>query len=149
MQEREGERSRLTVPPKPEEYYALGSGKDRTLQFESRFESGNLNLAYKMSDTEYKLITQNDVNTNGHTQCNSFLRLGFFFRVGNTTKGLTVKFNIINMVGPNHQFRASLTPFTIRGCECVCTHELRTEEKGAGGTEQGKTFSTSRITTRR
>jgi hypothetical protein len=53
---------------------------DRTLQFESRFESGNLYLAQKVSDTEYNLLMQNDVNTQGHTQW-------FFFRVQNTKAG--------------------------------------------------------------
>jgi hypothetical protein len=38
-----------------------------TLIFESRFESGNLLAAIKISDREYDLILQNDINTNGHT----------------------------------------------------------------------------------
>lgn len=58
--------------------------------FESRFESGNLLAAIKLSDTEYDLVLQNDVNTNGHTQW-------YFFRVGNTRKGQTITFNIINL----------------------------------------------------
>jgi len=48
--------------------------------FESRFESGNLLAALKISDSEYDLILSNDINTNGHTQW-------FFFRVGNTRAG--------------------------------------------------------------
>ena len=31
----------------------------------------------KVSDNEYDMVLQNDINTNGHTQW-------FFFRVGNT-----------------------------------------------------------------
>ena len=41
---------------------------DKTLLFESRFESGNLYLAQKVNDSEYNLLMQNDINTNGHTQ---------------------------------------------------------------------------------
>ena len=41
---------------------------DKTLLFESKFESGNLYLAQKVSDSEYNLLMQNDINTNGHTQ---------------------------------------------------------------------------------
>ena len=41
---------------------------DKTLVFESRFESGNLNLAVKVNENEYNLILQNDINTKGHTQ---------------------------------------------------------------------------------
>jgi hypothetical protein len=59
--------------------------------FESRFESGNLQLAHKVSDNEYDLILQNDINSKGHTQW-------FFFRVQNIKKGLKVKFNMLNMI---------------------------------------------------
>ena len=50
---------------------------DRTLIFESRFESGNLYLATKVSDQEYDCLMQNDINTQGHTQW-------FYFKVSNT-----------------------------------------------------------------
>lgn len=62
---------------------------DKTLLFESRFESGNLYLAQKVSDTEYNLLMQNDINTCGHTQW-------FYFQVRNTRKASTVRFNILN-----------------------------------------------------
>ena len=51
----------------PLPYYKLEDEKDNTLIFESRFESGNLLAAIKISDNEYDLILQNDINTNGHT----------------------------------------------------------------------------------
>jgi hypothetical protein len=38
-----------------------------SLQFDSVFESGNLAIAMKVSDNEYDLILQNDINTKGHT----------------------------------------------------------------------------------
>ena len=57
--------------------------------FESRFESGNLYLATKVSDQEYDCLMQNDINTQGHTQW-------FYFKVTNTHAGLPVKFNIMN-----------------------------------------------------
>lgn len=40
---------------------------NNTLEFDSVFESGNLALAIKVSDTEYNCMVQNDINTNGHT----------------------------------------------------------------------------------
>ncbi len=64
---------------------------DRTLIFESRFESGNLNYAVKVSDTMYILVLQNDCHCLGHTQW-------YYFRVGNTSRGAEVRFNIVNMV---------------------------------------------------
>ena len=48
-------------------YYTPVYENDKTLVFESRFESGNLAMAFKLSDNEYNLILQNDVNTKGHT----------------------------------------------------------------------------------
>jgi hypothetical protein len=50
-------------------YYIPSREDDRTLVFESRFESGNLGLAIKLSDTDYMLLLQNDTLTKGNTQC--------------------------------------------------------------------------------
>ena len=78
-------------------YYEPRDEEDKTLIFESKFECGNLNYALKLSDNEYNLLLQNDINTNGHTQW-------FYFRVGNTKKGLTVKFNMLNYSKPDSLF---------------------------------------------
>jgi len=51
----------------PMQFYKLQGEDDKTLIFESRFESGNLLAAIKISDSEYDLILSNDINTNGHT----------------------------------------------------------------------------------
>jgi len=48
----------------------------------------------KISDNEYDLVLQNDINTNGHTQW-------FFFRASNTFKGMKVKFNLVNLAKPD------------------------------------------------
>lgn len=73
------------------QYYIPSSPEDTTLVFESRYESGNLCLAVKISDFEYNLFMQNDINTQGHTQW-------FFFRMNNTRAKMTVRFNIMNYV---------------------------------------------------
>lgn len=49
------------------DYYQPKSKADSTLVFESRFESGNLQLAHKQSESEYDLVLQNDINSKGHT----------------------------------------------------------------------------------
>jgi len=77
--------------------YRLLGPEDRTLLFESRFECGNLYLAQKVSDQDYNLFMQNDINTQGHTQW-------FYFRVTNTTAGNTVKFTILNYSKPDSLF---------------------------------------------
>ena len=66
------------APPLP--FYYPEGDQDLTLVFESRFESGNLLASMKVSDSEYDMFLQNDINTNGHTQW-------YFFRVSNTRKG--------------------------------------------------------------
>lgn len=89
------ERTKFSEPisfPKGEYYTPTGSN-DKTLVFESRFESGNLQMAHKVSDNEYDLILQNDINSKGHTQW-------FYYRVNNVKKGQKVKFNMLNMIKP-------------------------------------------------
>ena len=74
---------------------------EETLIFESKFESGNLQLVYlteKSTDEEneekidkYQLFLHNDTNTTGYTQW-------FFFRVKNMKKGKTINFSIMNLL---------------------------------------------------
>ena len=53
------------------QYYTQINKEDCTLVFESRFESGNLGLAVRLSSQEYILLMQNDTITKGNTQCNA------------------------------------------------------------------------------
>jgi hypothetical protein len=78
----------------PQQFYKPKGPDDRTLIFESRFESGNLLAAIKLSETEYDLVLQNDINTNGHTQW-------FFYRVHNNLAGVKYRFNIVNLAKPD------------------------------------------------
>ena len=74
---------------------------NETIIFESKFESGNLQLAYlteQSKDEEnieqidkYQLFLHNDTNTTGYTQW-------FFFRVKNMKKGKTINFSIMNLL---------------------------------------------------
>ena len=75
-------------------YYSIKDPTDPTLIFESRFNSGNLDLAIKVDDNYYKLIMQNDSNTKGNCQW-------FYFKVSNTKQKATVHFEIMNFVFPN------------------------------------------------
>jgi len=60
------------------------------LQFESRFEGGNLRKAFRCDLHEYNLLINSDTTTNK-------LQQRFYFRVRNMQKGVTYKFNINNM----------------------------------------------------
>ena len=75
-----------------------GFDKDDTLIFESRFESGNLQLAFltelyndNLDCDKYQLFLSNDTNTTGYTQW-------FFFRITNTKKNKKVNLSIMNML---------------------------------------------------
>lgn len=72
-------------------YYKLNDTDDTTLQFESRFESGNLNRAVKISDTEYDLFLKTDYGTSGYTQW-------YYFQVKNVRKDITYRLNIVNLM---------------------------------------------------
>ena len=87
-------------------YYKLKDDKDKTLIFESRFESGNLLCAFRTDEeNKYQLFLQNDTNTTGYIQW-------FFFRVSNTQKGRKVNFNIINMLRPICLYKKGLKIMT-------------------------------------
>jgi hypothetical protein len=115
----------LPISDQLDPYYTPKSPSDRTLIFESRFESGNLAAAGKLTDSEYNLILQNDTNSRGHTQW-------FYFRVGNTTAGLKVTFNLLNFGKPDSLFNYGMKVLVLstrenqragvswtRGCEGI------------------------------
>ena len=88
------------------QFYKLKDENDKTLIFESRFESGNLLCAFRTEEeNKYQLFLQNDTNTTGYMQW-------FFFRVSNTKKGQKVNFNIINMLRPKCLYRKGLKIMT-------------------------------------
>lgn len=84
-----------------EPFYHKKNQFDRTLVFESRFESGNLAAALKVSDDDYYLALQNDVNTSGNTQW-------FFFRVSNTQRAQTVRFSMLNLCKPDSLYNEGM-----------------------------------------
>lgn len=84
-------------------FYTKKDDDDKTLIFESRFESGNLYSVMKVTENEYHLCLQNDVNTVGNTQW-------FFFRVQNTRKDFEVKFNMLNLAKPDSLFNHGMKP---------------------------------------
>lgn len=96
------------LPP----YYKLKGPADNTLVFESRFESGNLRRAVKISDTEYDLHLKNDYGTNGYTQW-------YFFKVTNTRKDKTYRFNIVNLMKPDSNYNQGMKPliYSVRQAE--------------------------------
>ncbi|XP_071056316.1 cytosolic carboxypeptidase 2-like isoform X3 [Onthophagus taurus] len=76
-----GSRYLLSTCPSPEE---------DCLRFESRFESGNLAKAIKITNTYYELYLRNDMYTSKHTQW-------FYFRITRTRKNVLYRFSIVNL----------------------------------------------------
>ena len=60
------------------------------LRFNSKFESGNLRRAVKVTDGEYQLVLEFDTETRAHTQW-------YYFSVQNQAAGQTVTFSIVNL----------------------------------------------------
>jgi cytosolic carboxypeptidase protein 2/3 len=58
-------------------------------------------MASKVTDHEYNLLLQNDINTNGYSQW-------FFFKVTNTHKGFKVKFKILNQYKLNNLYKMGM-----------------------------------------
>jgi hypothetical protein len=75
------------------------------LLFESRFESGNLQLAIKISQYEYELIVQSDINSlpGQHNQW-------FYFSVRNMDIDVVYRFHIVNLSKPGSQFNNGMQP---------------------------------------
>lgn len=84
-----------------EPFYTKKGLLDKTLIFESRFESGNLAAALKVNDNDYYLALQNDVNTSGNTQW-------FFFRVSNTKAKSSVRFSLLNLCKPDSLYNEGM-----------------------------------------
>jgi len=96
VQERKGPRINRYYEHLPP-YYKLKGSTDNTLVFESRFESGNLRRAVKITDFEYDLYLKNDYGTNGYTQW-------FYFKITNTRKDKTYRFNLVNLMKPDSNY---------------------------------------------
>ncbi|XP_028306241.1 cytosolic carboxypeptidase 2 [Gouania willdenowi] len=76
---------------------------DLTLQFESRFESGNLQKAVQVGVYDYELTLQTDLYTRKHTQW-------FYFRVRNMKAGVTYRFTIINLMKRRSLYCVGMKP---------------------------------------
>merc|ERR1719209_416974 len=82
---------------------ARASNRPDHLQFESRFESGNLLRATRVADGEYELQIRNDLYTNRHTQW-------YNFRIKNMKANKTYRFTITNLSKPTSLYNLGLMP---------------------------------------
>ncbi|XP_043280030.1 cytosolic carboxypeptidase 1-like isoform X2 [Venturia canescens] len=75
----------------------------KKLQFESRFESGNLRKAIQIGPREYDLILTPDVNSASSHQW-------FYFEVSSMESSVPYTFNIVNCEKGNSQFNFGMKP---------------------------------------
>ncbi|XP_076238099.1 cytosolic carboxypeptidase 2 [Calliopsis andreniformis] len=73
------------------------------LQFESRFESGNLCKVVKITDTYYQLYLRKDLYTQRHTQW-------YYFRISNTKSRTTYRLSIVNFCKEESLYNDGLRP---------------------------------------
>ncbi|XP_033490000.2 cytosolic carboxypeptidase 2 [Epinephelus lanceolatus] len=82
---------------------SYGNQTDFTLEFESRFESGNLQKAVQVGIYEYELTLRTDIYTKKHTQW-------FYFRVKNMKAGVTYRFTIVNLMKSSSLYSHGMRP---------------------------------------
>ncbi|XP_058064463.1 cytosolic carboxypeptidase Nna1-like [Anopheles bellator] len=83
------------------------------LVFESRFESGNLGRAIKITPTYYELYLRPDMYTNRHTQW-------FYFQVKNTKAKVIYRFSIINLTKPDSLYKEGMRPLMYSTTDAEC-----------------------------
>ena len=106
-------------------FYTQKGPDDDTIQFESRFESGNLAVAVKVNSQEYLLLLQNDVNTSGRTQW-------FFFRTSNVKAG-EVRFSMLNLCKPDSLYN--------EGMKILVYSEKTASQKDVGWHRSGRNIA--------
>lgn len=76
------------------------------LNFDSLFESGNLDCAVKVAPFEYDLFIQVDTNTKGHLQW-------YNFKITKAQKGAKYRFNICNFQKSKSLYTRGMKPFIL------------------------------------
>jgi len=75
-----------------------------SIDFDSAFESGNLDLVVKIKKDEYDCFMRSDTNTKGHTNW-------YYFKVCNRNQVGNVKFNICNMTKNKNLYTSGMKPY--------------------------------------
>ena len=77
--------------------------QEDSLIFESRFESGNLAKATRITDNYYELKLRPDLFTSRHCQW-------FYFRVQNMKADMEYRFSFVNFLKPDSQYCVGMKP---------------------------------------
>lgn len=74
------------------------------LEFDSNFETGNLDTAVKISPKEYDLFMRTDSNTRGHCHW-------YNFKIKGMKRGVRYKFNISNFTKKKCLYVRGMRPY--------------------------------------
>jgi hypothetical protein len=106
--------------------YTLVIPSESCLRFDSRFESGNLRKAVMVSECEYDLYLEYDLETQGHTQW-------YYFNVESYKQNHRVRLNIVNLMKYESLYNNGLKPVIFskkdshlgwhRSCESVSYYQ--------------------------
>lgn len=91
------------------------------LIFDSRFENGNLRKVAKVSNVEYNLWLENDLNTKGHTQWYYFKVVYKDIALHADKKNHRVKFNMLNLAKTSSLYQLGMKP-------CIWSKNKQDEE---------------------
>lgn len=74
------------------------------MEFDSLFESGNLDAVYRVEENEYNLFMRVDANTKGHLQW-------FYFKVRRLRAGQRYRFNVYNFQKAKTLYARGMKPY--------------------------------------
>uniref|UniRef100_A0A8C5QQR7 AGBL carboxypeptidase 3 n=1 Tax=Leptobrachium leishanense TaxID=445787 RepID=A0A8C5QQR7_9ANUR len=86
-----------------------------TLDFEARFESGNLQKVVQIGEYDYQITLRTDLYTTRHTQW-------YYFRVKNTKGSIPYRFTIINFMKPTSLYNHGMQPLMYSEIEAQTHH---------------------------
>ncbi|CAH2276640.1 cytosolic carboxypeptidase 3 isoform X1, partial [Pelobates cultripes] len=88
---------------------------DTTLDFEARFESGNLQKVFQTGEFDYQITLRTDLYTTRHTQW-------YYFRVRNTRASIPYRFTIVNFMKPTSLYNHGMQPLMYSEKEAETRH---------------------------
>lgn len=100
--------SQMNVNKNPEKRPFVGNRPglgNQVLQFESKFENGNLDRVVMISDKEYDIYIRSDTNAKKKFSW-------FYFLISNCKGKGIVKFNVVNMTDPPNLYGKGMKPVT-------------------------------------
>lgn len=98
------------------------------LQFDSRFESGNLHAAVHVMGNEYDLVLASDINDRSK---GANMTQWFFFAISNALPGVSYKLNLVNLVKKDSLYNEGKRPLMCCAQSASSTPILTMQQQAA------------------